>query len=321
MNPYLGHPSQLSFVEEHRLIGAGKGDGMRLYQVSNGRGLDLTVSPDRNGDITRLRYRGVNLSYLSPCGYVAPAYYDRFGDRFLSSFTAGFLTTSGLQNVGAPGKDGEEEVPLHGSIANIPTTHSYWTEEEGRIVIHTLTRDEVMFGRKLTLERTLTVSTTEDVFTIADKVTNTNDHDESVQILYHMNMGYPLLDEDSVITIPSSKVEGRTELAQSELGEWSKMEKPTAGYQERCYYHYFADGKGLASIYQPKLKIKLQMEYDAKLLDTFLEWKMMGQREYVLGLEPGNCLLDGRGVLRQKGQLKFLKPGESKTYGVTIRLS
>ena len=30
MNPYIGHPTQLSGVEEHRLIG-GKGDGMRLY--------------------------------------------------------------------------------------------------------------------------------------------------------------------------------------------------------------------------------------------------------------------------------------------------
>ena len=29
MNPYIGHESQISGVEEHRLTG-GKGDGMRL---------------------------------------------------------------------------------------------------------------------------------------------------------------------------------------------------------------------------------------------------------------------------------------------------
>ena len=73
MNSYLGHESQLYGIEEHRLIG-GKGDGMRLLQIHNGKGLDLTVSPDRNGDITRLRYKGMNMSYLSPSGYVAPAY-------------------------------------------------------------------------------------------------------------------------------------------------------------------------------------------------------------------------------------------------------
>ena len=43
MNSYIGHPSQLSGVEEYRLIG-GKGDGMRLLQVRNGLGLEFTVS-------------------------------------------------------------------------------------------------------------------------------------------------------------------------------------------------------------------------------------------------------------------------------------
>ena len=63
-------------MEEYRLIG-GKGDGMRLLQVRNGLGLEFTVSPDRAADITRLSYEGVNYSYISPSGYVAPAYYDQ----------------------------------------------------------------------------------------------------------------------------------------------------------------------------------------------------------------------------------------------------
>ena len=46
MNPYIGHETQLSGVEEHRLVG-GKGDGMRLYEATNGKGLELTLSPDR----------------------------------------------------------------------------------------------------------------------------------------------------------------------------------------------------------------------------------------------------------------------------------
>ncbi|MDO5479533.1 MAG: DUF4432 family protein, partial [Clostridia bacterium] len=48
-----------------------------------------------------------------------------------------------------------------------------------------------------------------------------------------------------------------------------------------------------------------------KGLDYFTEWKMMGETEYVLGLEPGNCTPDGRSVLRERGELKFLAPGES----------
>ena len=76
VNPYIGHDSQLMGIEEHRFVG-GKGDGLRLYEVHTAAGLDLTAVPDRCCDISRLRYKGVNLSYLSPCGYVAPAFYDK----------------------------------------------------------------------------------------------------------------------------------------------------------------------------------------------------------------------------------------------------
>ena len=50
---YIGHDSQLCGVEEHRLVG-GKGDGMRLLEIRNGLGLELTVSADRCCDISRL---------------------------------------------------------------------------------------------------------------------------------------------------------------------------------------------------------------------------------------------------------------------------
>ena len=317
MNPYIGHPSQLSGVEEHRLIG-GKGDGMRLYEVTNGTGLEMAVSPDRNCDITRLRVNGVNLSYMSPCGYVAPAYYDSIGTNWLQSFTAGFLTTCGLQAVGSPCEDAGEVLPLHGSIANIPSSQSYYTEDEEKISIHSLTRDETIFGRKLTLSRELCISKNDNSFTITDTIENTGDRTEPFEILYHMNMGYPLLDEDSVITIPAEKVLPRDDHAAEDLSNWMHMEKPQAGYQERCYYHVFPDEKGFARIEQPKLGIGLTIEFDAKKLDGFVEWKMMGVRDYVLGLECGNCYPDGRDVMRRTGMLKFLQPGERETYQVKI---
>lgn len=320
MNPYIGHENQLSGVEEYRIVG-GKGDGMRLFDVRNETGMELTVCPDRNGDIARLRFAGQNLSYFSPCGYVAPAYYDAVESGWLKSFTAGFLTTCGLQAVGSPCTDQGEVLPLHGSIANIPCFHAYWESDDGEIRIHTRTSDEVIFGRKLTLKRTICVSRKESRFYIEDEIENTGDQEEPLEILYHMNMGYPLLDEDSIITIPSVEVLPRDDHAAEDIANWMHMEKPAAGYQERCYYHKFADGKGFASIRQPKLGIELQMEFDAKELDGFVEWKMMGVRDYVLGLECGNCYPDGRNVMRNSGMLKFLQPGEKKKYRVNITLS
>ena len=321
MNQYTGHPTQEYGIEEHRLVG-GKGDDMRLFELTNGKGIEMTLSPDRNGDITRLRFRGINMSYMSPCGYVAPAYYDSIGTNWLNSFTAGYLTTCGLNNVGSPNIDEGTEYPLHGTVANIPCDSAYFYEDKTThdLIVKTVTRDETIFSRKFTLEREVAVSTKENVFTITDTISNNGDTEEPFEILYHMNMGYPLLDEDSIITIKSSSVKARDAHAQEDIANWMHMQKPTAGYQERCYYHSFADGKGYAQIKQPKLNMALTIEFDAKTLDGFCEWKMMGIRDYVLGLECGNCTPDGRNEMRKQGMLKFLKPGESITYRVKITL-
>ncbi len=283
MNPYIGHDSQCYGMEEHRLVG-GKGDGMRLLEVNNGKGLELTVSLDRAADISRLRYRGINMSYFSPCGYVAPAYYESKGSDWLKSFSAGFLTTCGLQAVGSPCVDEGEELPLHGSIANTPAEYAYWFEENDELVIRAVVKDETIFAGKLRLNRELRVSLEENLFIIQDTVKNTGDKKQPFEILYHMNMGYPLLDEDSEIVIPSIDVVPRDEHAAEDMENWMKMIKPESGYVERCYYHKFEkDGK--ASIYQPKLKQGLEICFDPKELDGFVEWKMMGIRDYVLGLE------------------------------------
>lgn len=319
MNPYIGHDTQYYGVEEHRLVG-GKGDGMRLFEINNGKGMELTVSPDRCGDITRLKFRGINLSYMSPCGYVAPAYYDSIGTNWLKSFTAGFLTTCGLQAVGSPCVDEGEELPLHGSIANQPCEQAYWTEDEEWIVMHLLVKDETIFGYKLRMERQIKVSKKENAFEICDKIINTGDRVEPMEILYHMNMGYPLLDEDSVISIPAAEVIARDECAAADIDNWMHIQKPTTGYQEKCYYHKFADEKGQASIYQPKLNTRLTISFNAAELDGFVEWKMLGVRDYALGLECGNCYPDGRKAMRESGMLKFLQPGESKEYQVRIEL-
>ena len=320
MNKYIGHETQVYGVEEHRLIG-GKGDGQRLYEIHNGVGLDLTVSPDRAGDITRLRYKGINMNFMSAAGYARPAYYDHVGAGFLKAFTAGFLTTCGFENVGSPNGDQGDELGLHGSICMQPAEQSYWTEEGDMLCVRVVTTQGTLFGRKFKLDRTIAVSTKENVFEIRDTITNTGDTTEPYEILYHMNMGYPLLDEDSVVTIPSAKVVGRDDHAANDIANWMNMEKPQDGYQEKCYYHTFADENGSASIFQPKLGMGLTITFDTRDLDCLCEWKSMRTRDYALGLECGNCLPDGRDIMREKGILKFLAAGESKTYTVRVTMN
>lgn len=318
INPYIGHPSQLCSVEEVRLTG-GNGDGMRLIQVRNAAGMELTVSADRCADISRLIFKGNNMGYFSPCGYVGPAYYDGNGDGFLKSFTAGFLTTCGLTAVGSPCEDDGEILPLHGSIGNTPCEQIWWDEDDEAIRIHARINDSRIFSRKLVLYRVITCQKFKSSFTITDTVENRGDTETPLMLLYHMNMGYPLPSENAIVRIPSVRVSPRNEHAAKDIDSWHKMLPPTPGFEEQCYYHSF-DKAGSASIYNPELRTGLKITFDSEKLWNLTEWKMMGAVDYVLGLEPGNCTPDGRDVLRRQGKLEFLKPGEQAEFGLSVHL-
>lgn len=314
MNKYIGHESQLYGVESVRLDG-GKGNGMRLLNVNNGKGLQFTVSVDRCADISRLSLDGVNFGYFSPCGYVAPQFYDNKGAGFLKSFTAGFFTTCGLTAVGSPNTDDGEDLPLHGTISNTPCENiAHWIDND-EIHIKALVRDASLFSHHLMLEREYIVSLTDNTIVLKDKVKNIGNAKSPFEILYHCNMGYPLLCENSVVEIPAEKVAPRDDHAAEDIDNCIKMETPQKGYVERCYYHTM-HGKTEVKITNPDIKKGLKMSYDADNLKHFTEWKMMGEYEYVLGLEPGNCLPDGRNVMREKGLLEFLEPGEEKEFEI-----
>ena len=318
MNPYIGHASQLSGVEEVRLVG-GKGDGMRLLQLRNAAGLQMTICADRCADIYRLNFKGDNMGYFSPTGYVAPAYYDEPGSGFLKSFTAGFLTTCGLTAVGSPCTDDGETLPLHGTIGNTPCEHIWWEEDNENIYVHARINDGCLFSHKLYLKRTITCGKHINEIRITDTIENQGDTTVPFMFLYHMNMGYPLLSENAIVDIPSTHVKPRDPRSAEGLDTCQEMLPPTPNFVEQCYFHSF-DGEGKASIYNPDIHKGLTITFDANSLDHFTEWKMMGCRDYVLGLEPGNCHPGGRDIMRKEGKLKFLQPGESTTYEVTVNL-
>lgn len=315
MNKYIGHPAQISGVEE-LILAKGKGKGMTLLQVRNGLGLEITLLADRAMDIARVTFKGNNLGYFSPCGYVAPSFYDNRGAGFLKSFTAGFMTTCGLTAVGSPCTDNGEELPLHGTIANTPCENYSYEETESEITVKAQVRDAAIFAHQLILEREYRISKTENKVLLCDKIKNIGSAEAPLEVLYHCNIGYPLLSENTVLDIPASVTEPRNDHAKKGLSDCLKMEKPQRGYEEMCYYHTLSQGK--VSAYCPDIKKRVTISFDTAELPCFVEWKMMGEQDYVLGLEPGNCLPDGRDVMRQKGMLEFLKPDEEKRHHIAF---
>lgn len=319
MKKYIGNSLQIRGAEKYTLEG-GKGNGMHFLYVRNGLGLELWISLDRAGDVSRVIYKGENMGFFAPCGYVAPQYYDAKGIGFLKSFTAGFFTTCGLTAVGSPCFDEGEELPLHGTVSHIPAELNGIEENEKELVIKLTVVDAMIFGRKLTMKRTYTVSYTENRFEVKDTVTNHSASTSPYMILYHCNMGYPLLNENSIVIIPNNGVMARDEHAKELIDIATDMEKPQSDYQECCYYY---DVKKIGKtanvgIFSSDIKKGMVMSYDAESLPCFTEWKMMGESDYVLGLEPGNCTPDGRDVLRRNSTLQFLQPDERKTTTVSF---
>lgn len=319
MKDYVGCSLQVRGAEKY-VLQNGKGDGMHFIYVRNGLGLEAWISLDRAGDISRVNFKGDNMGYFAPCGYVAPAYYDEKGAGFLKSFTAGFFTTCGLSAVGSPCVDDGEELPLHGTISNTPAEHISTDETAENLTVKIRVVDARMFGRKLLLDRVYTFSYTENTFTVNDTVTNLADTESPYMILYHCNMGYPLLSENSLIKIPNCSVIGRDENAQNHIDSALVSEKPQTAYIERCYYYDVNEKDNIASvgIYNPDISKGMVMSYKKATLPCFTQWKQMGKTDYVMGLEPGNCTPDGRDVLRRNGTLKFLKPDESSTNSLSF---
>ncbi len=311
MNNYIGHENQLYGVEEMRLVG-GKGDGMRVLSVRTGGGLEFMVSLDRCADLVRVTFKGDNMGYFAPCGFVSPKYYDNVGAGFLKSFTAGFITTCGLTAVGSPCTDDGEELPLHGTISNTPCeNHAYWVDG-GNIHIKAVVRDAAMFGHHLMLEREYVCPIGKNEIHMTDTVKNIGSKTSPFELLYHCNMGYPLLSEKAELTIGSSEVAPRNDHAATGIDSCLEVEVPQNGYEEMCFYHKLS-GTANIKLYNPEISKGVVMSYNTSELPFFTQWKMMGEREYVMGLEPGNCTPDGRAAMRESGKLKFLKPEEEST--------
>ncbi len=321
---YIGNTAQLFKVKEYRFCG-GRCDGVRAVDVSTGAGLSFTVLIDRCMDIYYLDHKGKNLAYQTPVGITDPRYFNR--SEWMQGFGAGFFVTCGLENIGSSCVDGDEELPCHGRVSYIQAQNFSvnYVLEDGvpAVILHGEMAQCRMFSTQMVLTREIKCKYGENRIYINDTVRNGDARETPHMMLYHFNMGYPLLDENAEVIIPSEKRVGRSPLAEEELELWDKFIPPVFGYEERCYYHYGMQERNGRVAYGMKNKVSdlgVKITYNNDSLTHFNEWKMMGINEYVCGLEPCNATIEGRKTAREDGTLKLLKPGESVKYSLDIQV-
>lgn len=323
---YVGDYSQLFGIKEYTLSG-GKSKGVKAFDVRNGSGLEFTVLADRCLDIAGLSFNGTNCNYTSKTGIVAPEYYDDAGIGFLRSFFAGFLTTCGLRNVGNHCEENGESFSLHGRIANTPgeeiCSTTEWVDNVPVLTISGKMRETRLFGENLILGRKITCKYGENKITIQNTVENMGFKKEALMLLFHFNMGYPLLDEDAILVTPTEKLTPRDQEAEKGKTTYGQSQKPTHDYPEQVFYHKLkGDQNGATSValINKKLELGVAIHFNKNQLFNFTQWKQMGEGEYVMGMEPCNCYVGGRADPRNERILEYLDPGEIRNFDLTIEL-
>lgn len=324
---YTGNQAQLGGTR-HYTLSDGPALNMRAIDVNTGAGLEYTILPDRGMDISLARFRGTNLVYITPNGETHPAFFEPENIGWLRTFTGGLLTTCGLTYLGPPVKDGDEDLGLHGRYSTIPAKLvadlSGWKGDEYQIKLKGTTEEGHLFGTKMRLEREITSVTGKNSIRITDIITNFGYKTSPFTILYHINLGYPLLSEDASLIIDPLETTPATAAAAAAIGEFRKFTKPQPDFFEHVYYHKLkADKNGdtRVELQNKKPGIALSINFNINQLPLLTQWKMMGQGDYVLGLEPCNVPTWNRVVLRDKKLLPHLAPGESVTNSIEIVLT
>lgn len=296
----VGSVEQIGGVKEYTLRG-GKADGVRAIEINTGV-VRFTVLPDRCMDIAQAYYKENAVSWFSKTGITAPSFYEKDGLSWLRGFYGGLITTCGLKNIGSP----VGELGLHGRIANTPASKvsvfADWVNDEYIMRVSGEMRESVVFGENLVLKRTITSKLFSDEFTVEDTVVNEGFAAENIALCYHCNFGYPLVCEGAkMINVPS---------------DIADITAPIHGKEEECIDVEHSGDVATAGIENGK--IGAYITYKRDTLPDFLVWKMLGESEYVVGLEPRTTSYGGKNISDNN---KFVSVQPFEEYKTNLKFS
>lgn len=319
----IGNPSQIATVRPHT-FSDGKAKGVSGVEFSTGSGFRFTVLPGRALDICAAEHNGRSLCWHSSSGVTAPEYYDPEGLEWLYGFFGGLLTTCGLTHLGAPCVDQGQALGLHGRISNTPAeevcVETGWQGDEYIIGVRGKVFECSTFGPNLCLSRSIFAFLGQKRLFIHDEVTNIGHEPAPHMMLYHVNIGFPALDEGSRLIAPSLAVTPGTPQAEKGKEDYARFCGPTAGWKEHLFFHDLAapGDRAMAAVVNPALGFGAYLAYRKSQLPHLIEWKQMGKGDYVVGVEPGTNLVGGRDKERAEGRLRMLQPQETAKYDVEL---
>lgn len=325
----IGRLEQVGGVQPVTLV-EGQENGTRAFRLRTGTGLEFLSAADRGLDLVAAEWQGRSLCWQSAAGAAHPSFYEPAGLGWLRTFPGGLLATCGLTWFGAPHHDPPAAVEgpdlgLHGRAHHLPAREvrygGEWQGDDYEMYLEGRLVQWMLHGPHLELQRRLSARLGENKLRLRDVVTNCGALPQEHMLLYHCNLGYPLVDAGARYLFPSKTVLARNPWAWEALPEWNVVAPPTPENAERVYYHDLAaDAEGrtcvalVNRVTDPGQPLGLALRFSHTALPWLVQWKNAVPRSYVTGLEPATNWVDGRPREREAGRLIVLEPGESRTY-------
>ena len=328
-NDLLKRVGDLSQVAGIRMMTLADGAerGVRIADVRTGSGLRFQVTLDRGMDLSVAEYRGIPLAYRSPAGDAHPARFEPEGRGWLRTFAGGLMTGCGMTYLGSPCTDEGESLGLHGRLSHLQAAAAAaserWEGDECTLRLSGSLRECVMFGENILLSRVIETAVGSSRITLRDAVRNEGNARSPLMMLYHVTAGWPLIDAGTRLLLGGAKTTPRDPIAAAGLEFARSFTAPVAGFEEQVFYHEpAADSEGYAAalLENGRLGLALMVRFRPGQLRRLVEWKMMAEGSYVVGLEPANCGVEGRDAERRAGTLEFLEPGEERHFEVQIEV-
>ncbi len=320
---YIGNNYQVGGTR-HYMLTQGYADGCRCIDVRTGSGFEYTVVCDRGMDISLASYRGVNLPFLTENMEANPTFYDSQGSEWIKTFSGGLLTTCGPTHLGPSCTDGGETLGLHGRWSSLPGRQvcDMTDFDEGKIEIAGTLVDSSPFGHKLKIKRKIKSEFGQSFVIIEDSIKNEGSKPTPLNILYHINFGYPLLDETATVHVCSDSCCGYDDYSRQRMNEQGSVKSPCGENCEKNYLHTFSQSDGSVTVWIHNKNIldglAVYITFDCRSLPYLTQWVLEDIKDYVLALEPASVPCESRNILREKGLLPFINSGEEVDFSVKI---
>ena len=315
-------------VRSRRLAG-GRREGVLLVELVAGD-TQVFILPDRGLGIWKMICGGVELGWQSPvAGPVHPALVplgEPSGLGWLDGFDE-LVARCGLVSNGAPDFDtgGRLVHGLHGRIANLPAHElSVTLDEEAGTIALTGAVDETRFLiHALRMETSLVLSADRPRIAWTDTVTNLSARPATMQLLYHVNLGPPLLGAGAEVVAAIDELAPRDATAVADVPTWNRYDAPRARRAEDVHFARIRpDAAGLASalLVAPDGAQAAGLSWRADTLPCFALWKNQGALAdgYVTGLEPATNHPNPRSFEESQGRVVPLGPGESVRFDLAL---